>query len=117
MFSNDLPCNLSYLSLAILDVYLSLRSGEINPSLFMMTVIAGNCTETLPSDYDSSFGSYCNWTCQEWANNGWCNANWYTFDQCVTVTSGKIKDYCTCSCNNFGKYPFICKVPCPYFSF
>ena len=76
----------------------------------MMSVIAETCTDNLPSDYDSSFGFYCTWTCQDWAENGYCHTDWSVFDECVTLTSGQIKDHCKSSCNICGKYCFICNV-------
>ena len=60
------------------------------------------CDDYKPSDYVTSASSYCPWTCQEWAYNGYCERKWNDFE--CSGSSEIIKDTCKASCNICGKY-------------
>ena len=66
----------------------------------MLSIIA--CADYLPVDYDPGAKTYCSWTCQDWARNGYCDYKWNTWE--CTVSSEKIKNHCKDSCNICGKY-------------
>ena len=71
----------------------------------MISLIIGQCADSKPSDYDYDGGSYCVWTCQDWAAQGKCEKKWSVYKTCKSASSSLIKDTCKASCNNCGTYP------------
>ena len=62
------------------------------------------CADDKPRDYDTSASSKCNeWTCQDWANAGYCDRPWHNTG--CTGSYTKMKHTCKASCNNCGKSP------------